>query len=124
TMRLQTDFTGKAWVFFLHLAQSQNKHAAYIETGRYIICSASPELFFQLDGNIITCRPMKGTVQRGRTTREDKEQSEWLKNSAKNRAENVMIVDMLRNDLGRIAQIGSIRVLNYSRLSVILHSGK
>jgi len=110
TMRLQTDFTGKTWDFFLHLAQSQNHHAAYIETGRYIICSASPELFFQLDGDTITCRPMKGTVQRGRTTREDKEQSEWLKDSAKNRAENVMIVDMLRNDLGRIAQIGSIRV--------------
>src|SRR5215216_834014 len=110
TMRLQTDFTGKAWDFFLHLAQSQNNHAAYIETERYIICSASPELFFQLDGDTITCRPMKGTIQRGRTTSEDQGQSEWLKNSAKNRAENVMIVDMLRNDLGRIAEIGSIRV--------------
>ena len=110
TMRLQTDFTGKAWDFFLHLAQNQNSHAAYIETGRYVICSASPELFFQLDGDTITCRPMKGTVKRGRITSEDKEQSEWLKNSAKNRAENVMIVDMLRNDLGRIAEIGSIRV--------------
>jgi para-aminobenzoate synthetase/4-amino-4-deoxychorismate lyase len=110
TLRLQTDFTGKAWDFFLHLAQNQNNHAAYIETGRYVICSASPELFFQLDGDSITCRPMKGTVKRGRTTGEDKEQSEWLQNSAKNRAENVMIVDMLRNDLGRIAEIGSIRV--------------
>jgi para-aminobenzoate synthetase / 4-amino-4-deoxychorismate lyase len=110
SMRLQTDFTGKAWDFFLHLAQNQNNHAAYIETGRYVVCCASPELFFQLDGDTITCRPMKGTVQRGRTTSEDKEQSEWLKNSAKNRAENVMIVDMLRNDLGRIAQLGSIHV--------------
>ena len=110
TMRLQTDFTGRTWDFFLQLAQNQNNHAAYMETGRYVICSASPELFFQLDGSTITSRPMKGTIQRGRTTSEDKEQAEWLKNSAKNRAENVMIVDMLRNDLGRIAQIGSIRV--------------
>lgn len=110
TMRLQTSFTGSAWDFFLHLAHNQNNHAAYIDTGRYVICSASPELFFQLDGNSITCRPMKGTVKRGRTTKEDSHRSEWLKNSEKNRAENVMIVDMLRNDLGRIAQIGSVRV--------------
>ncbi|HJZ13126.1 MAG TPA: chorismate-binding protein, partial [Acidobacteriota bacterium] len=52
----------------------------------------------------------KGTVGRGRTTIEDNERSEWLKNSAKNRAENVMIVDMVRNDLGRIASIGSVHV--------------
>jgi len=110
TMLLQTEFTGNTWDFFRHLARRQNNHAAYIDMGRYVICSASPELFFQLDGDTITCRPMKGTVRRGRTTSEDKEQLEWLKNSAKNRAENVMIVDMLRNDLGRIAQIGSIRV--------------
>ncbi len=110
TMRLQTDFTRSAWDYFLHLTHNQNKHAAYIDTGRYVICSASPELFFQLDGNTITCRPMKGTTQRGRTTIEDNEQSEWLKNSPKNRAENVMIVDMIRNDLGRIAQIGSVCV--------------
>ena len=110
TMRLQTDFTGNAWDFFLQLAQNQNSHAAYLEMGRYIICSASPELFFQLDGDTITCRPMKGTAKRGRTTSEDSAQSEWLKHSAKNRAENVMIVDMVRNDLGRIAEIGSVCV--------------
>jgi para-aminobenzoate synthetase / 4-amino-4-deoxychorismate lyase len=110
TMRLQTQFSGDAWDFFLHLARSQNNHAAYVDTGHYVICSASPELFFELEGNAITCRPMKGTVRRGRTTSEDQEQSEWLKNSAKNRAENVMIVDMVRNDLGRIAEIGSVRV--------------
>jgi para-aminobenzoate synthetase/4-amino-4-deoxychorismate lyase len=110
TVRLQTDFTGNAWDFFLQLAQNQNNHAAYLDTGRYIICSASPELFFQLDGDTITCRPMKGTVKRGRTTSEDSAQSEWLKHSAKNRAENVMIVDMVRNDLGRIAEIGSVCV--------------
>ncbi len=110
TMRLQTDFNLSAWDFFLHLAQSQNNHAAYIDMGRYVICSASPELFFQLDGNTIACRPMKGTVKRGHTTMEDKEQAQWLKASEKNRAENVMIVDMVRNDLGRIAEIGSVRV--------------
>jgi len=110
TMRLQADFDTDPWNFFLHLAQSQNNHAAYIDTGRYIIASASPELFFQLDGEAITGRPMKGTVKRGRTTLEDREKAEWLHNSEKNRAENIMIVDMIRNDLGRIAKIGSVHV--------------
>lgn len=110
TMRLQTDFNDDAWNFFLHLAQSQNNHAAYIDTGRFVICSASPELFFQLNGETLTCRPMKGTTRRGRTTLEDVEQAEWLKESEKNRAENVMIVDMIRNDLGRTAKTGSVHV--------------
>ena len=110
TMRLQADFKVDPWNFFLHLGQTQNKHAAFIDMGRYVICSASPELFFQLDGDIITCRPMKGTMRRGRTTLEDSEQAQWLKASEKNRAENVMIVDMIRNDLGRIAKTGGVHV--------------
>ena len=110
TMHLQSDYDASAWDFFLHLAQYQNRYAAYVNTGRYIVCSASPELFFQLDGTAITCRPMKGTARRGRTTGEDLFQSEWLRNSEKNRAENVMIVDMIRNDLGRIARIGTVHV--------------
>ena len=110
TMRLRTEFRIDAWNFFLHLAQTQNNHAAYIDLGRYVICSASPELFFQLHGENITCRPMKGTMQRGRTTLEDAKQAQALKESEKNRAENVMIVDMVRNDLGRIATIGSVHV--------------
>ena len=110
TLQLRADFAGDAWNFFLHLAKDQNKQAAFVNTERYVICSASPELFFQLDGNTIICRPMKGTVSRGRTTIEDIEQSQWLRNSAKNRAENVMIVDMIRNDLGKIADVGSVQV--------------
>lgn len=108
TIRLRADLDAEPWNLFLHLAQTQNNHAAYIDAGRYVIASASPELFFRLDGDVITCRPMKGTVRRGRTTYEDRQQAEWLRNSEKNRAENVMIVDMIRNDLGRIARVGSI----------------
>jgi para-aminobenzoate synthetase/4-amino-4-deoxychorismate lyase len=110
TMRLQTPFIGEAWEFFLYLTQHQHHQAAYIDTGTYVICSASPELFFQLVGNTITCQPMKGTAPRGRTTAEDQQQSEWLQQSLKNRTENVMIVDMIRNDLGRIAELGSVSV--------------
>ncbi|MBL0347883.1 MAG: aminodeoxychorismate synthase component I [Anaerolineales bacterium] len=110
TMRLQADFSEDTWDFFLFMAQTQNKYAAYIDTGRHVICSASPELFFDLDGETLTGRPMKGTVKRGRTTQEDKELADWLHHSIKNRAENVMIVDMIRNDFGRIAEIGSVHV--------------
>ena len=110
TMRLQTEFTEDPWEFFLFMAQTQNKYAAYIDTGRYVICSASPELFFELDGEMLTGRPMKGTAKRGRTTKEDGELANWLHHSVKNRAENVMIVDMIRNDFGHIAEIGSVHV--------------
>jgi para-aminobenzoate synthetase/4-amino-4-deoxychorismate lyase len=110
TIRLQADFDSSPWEFFLQLAQTQNQHAAYVDAGRYVICSASPELFFALDGEVITSRPMKGTTSRGRTTQEDRVQADWLRSSEKNRAENIMIVDMIRNDLGRIANFGSIHV--------------
>lgn len=78
------------------------------------ILSFSPELFFdiQTDGATrrITTRPMKGTAPRGRTTKEDNQIATWLANDEKNRAENLMIVDLLRNDLGRLCEFGSIRV--------------
>jgi para-aminobenzoate synthetase/4-amino-4-deoxychorismate lyase len=81
------------------------------QTGRHIL-SFSPELFFRIENvglarRIITC-PMKGTARRGRTTREDREIAEWLRNDPKNRSENVMIVDLLRNDLGRLARTGTV----------------
>jgi para-aminobenzoate synthetase/4-amino-4-deoxychorismate lyase len=110
TMRLQAEAPNDAWNFFLHIAKNQNKYAACLNTGRYAICSASPELFFKLNGETISSRPMKGTVKRGRTTAEDSQQAEWLHQSVKNRAENVMIVDMIRNDIGRIAETGSVHV--------------
>lgn len=110
TMRLHADFNGNPLTLFTHLARSQNKYAAYIDLGDWVICSASHELFFNLNGERITSRPMKGTAKRGRTTLEDQEISKWLRASSKNRAENVMIVDMVRNDLGRIAEIGTVSV--------------
>lgn len=118
TMRLAADLeTDKrmeadeqAWQLFTHLARGQNKYAAFIDIGDWAVCSASHELFFELDGEVITGRPMKGTVRRGRTTAEDTSISDWLRASVKNRAENVMIVDMIRNDIGRIAELGSVHV--------------
>lgn len=82
------------------------------ERGRYIQ-SFSPELFFRIENDgpnrRIVTRPMKGTAARGRTTAEDRAIAEWLRNDPKNRSENVMIVDLLRNDLGRVAQTGTVR---------------
>jgi para-aminobenzoate synthetase/4-amino-4-deoxychorismate lyase len=81
------------------------------------ILSFSPELFFRIQddgagrgGRRIVTRPMKGTAPRGRTTREDSVIAKWLHGDAKNRSENVMIVDLVRNDLGRVAQTGSVNV--------------
>lgn len=111
TFRLGTTFRGDPWALFgdLVLAQQQ-QYAAFVDTESFAICSASPELFFYLDGSALVSKPMKGTVARGRTLAEDDENAEWLRHSQKNRAENVMIVDMIRNDMGRVSAIGSVRV--------------
>ncbi|MHB9028048.1 MAG: aminodeoxychorismate synthase component I [Candidatus Latescibacterota bacterium] len=111
TFRLHASFSGDPWPLFLHIARAQRTgYAAYVDTGRFAVCSASPELFFRRDGRMITTRPMKGTAQRGNTLSEDNARAEWLYHSEKNRAENIMIVDMIRNDLGRIAVTGSVDV--------------
>jgi para-aminobenzoate synthetase/4-amino-4-deoxychorismate lyase len=109
TMRLQADFEGDPWALFEALNRAQRVHySAYLHCGEHVICSASPELFFRLSGSTIICRPMKGTAPRGRSWEEDEKRAQWLHQSIKNRAENVMIVDMVRNDLGRIALPGSV----------------
>lgn len=111
TWRLRAPFQDSARGYFERLAHhGDSRYGAFIDTGRHAICSLSPELFFELSGERVRTRPMKGTARRGRTTREDDAISADLAASVKNRAENVMIVDMMRNDLGRIAQPGSVLV--------------
>jgi para-aminobenzoate synthetase/4-amino-4-deoxychorismate lyase len=95
------------------------------QQGRQIL-SFSPELFFRIENDgptrRIETRPMKGTARRGRTTREDREIAEWLRNDPKNRSENVMIVDLLRNDLGRVARTGTVhadRLFEVERYSTL-----
>lgn len=85
-------------------------NGAYLETDEWAMASLSPELLFRLEGDRIQTRPMKGTAPRGRTLEEDRAGAEALRQCPKNRAENLMIVDMMRNDLGRIARTGSVRV--------------
>ena len=111
TFPLHADFAGEPLAWFTDLAAAQaTEYAAFIDTGRFAICSISPELFCQLDGERLTAKPMKGTAARGRTRVEDEACIAELRQSDKNRAENLMIVDMLRNDLGRIARVGSVTV--------------
>jgi para-aminobenzoate synthetase / 4-amino-4-deoxychorismate lyase len=111
TYRLRAEFADQPWPAFAALAYAQAPpYAAYIETEGWAVCSASPELFFRLEGELLSSRPMKGTASRGRGQEEDGSQADWLYHSEKNRAENVMIVDMVRNDMGRIAWIGGVDV--------------
>jgi para-aminobenzoate synthetase/4-amino-4-deoxychorismate lyase len=87
-------------------------YGALLNLGDAQIVSASPELFFRLENGTIATRPMKGTARRGKDIVEDATQADWLAHDEKNRSENVMIVDLLRNDLGRICAPGSIAVEN------------
>ena len=110
--RLNGTFTGDTYEFFKYLINNQNaSYASYISTNNWSICSASPELFFSLKSNILTTKPMKGTAKRGKNLEEDILESNLLKNSKKNQAENIMIVDMLRNDIGKVAEKGSVETL-------------
>ena len=100
-----------ALALFAALQRAQpGGYAAYLDTGDEQVLSVSPELFFDWQAGRILTRPMKGTAPRGATPEDDAAQAEALRTSAKERAENVMIVDLLRNDLSRIAEPFSVRV--------------
>lgn len=111
TMRRHATFWGSAEGLFAALSRAQNaKHDAFLHFGSHALCSASPELFFARDANTLVSRPMKGTRPRHFDPATDAAIAQELTSSLKDRAENVMIVDMVRNDLGRIANIGSVAV--------------
>lgn len=108
---LTSSFNGDAYAWYQDLCVAQGaQYSVYLDLGRYKVLCLSPELFFKRRGNHVITRPMKGTVRRGRWPAEDRKLAAWLANSAKDRAENVMIVDLLRNDLGKVAIPGSVRV--------------
>jgi len=111
TTRLDFTFSGSPIALYGALRSEQpTAYSALMKYGDTWILSLSPELFFRIDGSLITSRPMKGTMRRGRTTAEDEELAHTLQHDVKNRAENLMIVDLLRNDIGRIAETGSVAV--------------
>jgi para-aminobenzoate synthetase/4-amino-4-deoxychorismate lyase len=112
SFRSRFSFAGDPLALYRALrARSAAAHGAFVDDGERQVLSFSPELFFDLapDGRL-TAKPMKGTTARGRDPRSDAEARAMLAESVKDRAENLMIVDLLRNDLGRIGEIGSVRV--------------
>lgn len=113
TYRLRTRLRSDPFALFLQLAEAHRPpFGAYVDTGDWAVCSLSPELFFHRAGSLIESRPMKGTAARGLWFEQDLEHARRLRESEKERAENVMIVDMVRNDLGRFARTGSVRTTN------------
>ncbi len=107
---LRTRFNGDTQGWYRHLTRAQQAgYCAWIDLGHHQVLSLSPELFFERTGTRVRVRPMKGTRPRGRWAEEDDEQQRQLLSSEKDRAENLMIVDLLRNDLGRIALPGAVR---------------
>jgi para-aminobenzoate synthetase/4-amino-4-deoxychorismate lyase len=111
TIRLRGRFEGDPLALYLRLRAAQGGGlGALVHLGARAVVSASPELFLERRGELVRTRPMKGTARRGRFEEEDAERAAALLGSAKERAENVMIADLLRNDLGRVARVGGVRV--------------
>jgi para-aminobenzoate synthetase/4-amino-4-deoxychorismate lyase len=111
TIKGKFRFVGNAVSLFKQMVFNQSaKYSAFINTGDSYILSLSPELFFSAKEKIITTRPMKGTSTKGINSVSDSISTYSLRNSEKNRAENLMILDLLRNDMGRISEFGTVRL--------------
>jgi para-aminobenzoate synthetase/4-amino-4-deoxychorismate lyase len=111
TFRVSFAVQGEPLTYFLALRDSHPvPYSAYLNLGDTQVLSLSPELFLRRRGNTLESRPMKGTRQRGRTLEEDRAVTHELSTSLKDRAENLMIVDMVRNDLGRVSVTGGVAV--------------
>lgn len=111
TVQLSQELESDPLAIYNRLVVEQKAHYnAFIQHDDVSILSISPELFFEQDDRLLTTRPMKGTTRRGLTNQEDLQEAAWLEADPKNRAENMMIVDLLRNDMNRISEIGSEQV--------------
>jgi para-aminobenzoate synthetase / 4-amino-4-deoxychorismate lyase len=111
TLKYRFAFEGNPVALYAALRRKQRvAYGALISAPDLGVLSLSPELFFRREAKHMSTRPMKGTAPRGRTPREDARLKTWLAMDEKQRAENLMIVDLLRNDLGRVAKIGSVEV--------------
>lgn len=111
TFPLAGSWRGDPWVIYESLrGAASGGHGGIVHDGQNWLLSFSPELFFSLRGDAVLTRPMKGTRPRGQTPAADAAEADALASSPKDRAENLMIVDLLRNDLSRVAQPGTVRV--------------
>jgi len=111
TRREDAPFGGDAWSLYEDLvAANPAPFCAFLEAPGFAVASCSPERFLRVRGDTVQARPIKGTAPRGQTAEDDAANRAWLAASEKNRAENLMIVDLMRNDIGRVARIGSVKV--------------
>jgi para-aminobenzoate synthetase/4-amino-4-deoxychorismate lyase len=111
TFKMLFDYAGNPQALYAALREKQHaRHAAFLGTEDFHLLSFSPELFFSVENGVITSRPMKGTASRGGSEEADKKLAFALNHDPKQLAENLMIVDLMRNDLGRLAEIGSVEV--------------
>jgi para-aminobenzoate synthetase component I len=111
SQRFEASVEGDAWDLYRRLRKvNPAPFAAYLNFDEVVVASASPERFLQLTNRQVETRPIKGTRPRGVTPAEDEALARELVDSSKDRAENVMIVDLLRNDIGRVCEIGTVRV--------------
>lgn len=111
TVQLSQELKEDPLAIYNRLVVEQKAHYnAFIQHDDVSIISISPELFFEQGDRLLTTRPMKGTTRRGLTNQTDLQEAAWLEADPKNRAENMMIVDLLRNDMNRISEIGSEQV--------------
>ena len=124
TGKFSFPFPGDPFSLYARLQAVQPvPYGAFLRTDSGCILSQSPELFFRIRGRKIEVQPMKGTAARGRTGAEDDRAAAALKADPKNRAENVMIVDLMRNDLGKVCEVGSVhvpRLFEVHRLRTVL----
>ena len=108
TVQLKQDLSANPFAIYNRMVVEQEAgYNAYVEHDEMAVISMSPELFFEQNDRELTTRPMKGTTKRGLTDQEDLAQASWLEQDPKNRSENMMIVDLLRNDMNRISEVGS-----------------
>ncbi len=110
TLKCKFDFSGSPFGLYRDLREKQTvAYSAFIKDRDLSLLSFSPELFFRKAGRKTIVRPMKGTISRGKDAFRDKQQMQILERSPKERSENIMIVDLLRNDLGRVSEVGTVR---------------
>ncbi len=111
TFKARFRLSGSPLAFYRDLRRKQPvAYGGIVDTGAVTILSASPELFIEQHGRVIETRPMKGTAPRAGSEEGDTKARHLLASDVKQRAENLMIVDLMRNDLGRIAELGSVGV--------------